>query len=295
MQDLRHWLDRQGLKCELYYCPAFYTYEDTNLGEMGLYKNTPWEEDAFGPFKRDLRIIGENMPEDVFVIWTGPNVRTRKITDEDFMDWKANLAGRDPFLWDNTMYSHHPFTSTAVFTAYNNEFPENFHLKTAGRGMYINGNASAETERASFMTANDFLWNPADYLPKRSLEKSIAHLYGSQNISKIIEFRDSELAIRRLKGEKQLKSDIDTLWAAIAKVRATTGKNPFYYHQIYIRLKALRNQLRCSIPTPNSPKTIQEQLSELEQKREEFLESLEKAGLENLVRDLKTQMESVSE
>jgi hypothetical protein len=295
MQDLRHWLDRQGFKCELYYCPPFYTYEDTNLGEMGLYKNTPWEKDAFGPFKRDLQIIGENMPKDVFVIWTGPNVRTRKITDEDFNDWKENLAGRDPFLWDNTMYSHHPFTSTAIFTAYDNEFPEKFHLKTAGSGMYMNGNASAETERASFMTANDFLWNPADYIPKRSLEKSIALLYGCQYISKIIEFRDSELVIRRLKGEQQIKSDIETLWAAIAKVRATTGKNPFYYHQIYIRLKALRNQLICSVPTQYSSKSIQEQLSEFERKRLELLKSLEQAGLENLVQDLKTQMESVSE
>jgi hypothetical protein len=290
MQDLRNWLDEQGAKCELYYCPAFYTYEDNNLGDMDLYKDTPWEQDAFGPFKRDLHIIGKNMPKDVFVIWTGPNVRTRKITDEDFEDWKENLDGRAPFLWDNTMYSHYPFTTTALFTSYENELPLYFHRKTAGHGMYMNGDATTEAHRAAYMTANDFLWNPAAYNPEQSIGKAIASLYGTESVSDILELRDAELAIRRLIGEKQLKSDIDTLWSAIYKVRNTISNNPSYYIRIYVRLKALRNQLKCSLPAADPNKSFQEQITELDLKRQKCLNSLKKAGLNSLVEKLKDEL-----
>jgi hypothetical protein len=182
MQELRNWLDQQGARCELYYCPYFYTYEDNNLGDIDLYKDTPWEEGAFGPFKRDLRIIGEHMPKDVFVIWTGPHVRTRKITDEDFLDWKKNLGGRAPFLWDNTMYSHHP---------------------------YIISN------------------------------------------------------------------------------------NPSWYMRIYVRLKALRNQLRWSLPAADPNQSFLEQIAELDLKRQKCLKSLEKARLNDLVKILKKEMVQV--
>jgi hypothetical protein len=290
MQDLRDWIDRLGFKCELYYCPPFYTYEDTNLGEMDLYKNTPWEKDAFGPFKRDLQSIGENMPKDLFVIWTGPKVRTRKISDKDIQDWKANLGGRTPFLWDNTMYSQHPFTSTALFTPYQNEFPAHFNKKTAGNGMYVNGDATLEVDRAAYMTANDFLWNPKAYIPEQSLSNTISSLYGTGAITDILSFKNAELSIRRLIGERQMKSEIDSLWSAVAIIRATTGKNPFYYMHIYIRLKALCNQLRWSISHKDPDKFIQEQITELDRERQQSLKSLELAGLDHLVNALKNGM-----
>ena len=290
MQDLRNWLDERGAKCELYYCPPFYTYEDVHYGEMGLFKGTIWEEDVFRPLYRDLEIIGKNMPEDVFVIWTGPRVRSRSISDAELVEWTANLAGRPPFLWDNTIYSHHPFTSTPLFTAYANTFPVDFHRKTAGNGIYLNGDICSETYCVACMTANDFLWGPQRYQPEQSLKTAIANLYGTESLEDALEFKDAELMLRRLIGERQLQSDTDTLWDAILKVRATTMKNPYYYHRIYFRLKALRYQLRCSVPEPDSIEVFMKKVESLDNRRQAALETLEQAGLINLVAALKKDM-----
>jgi hypothetical protein len=288
MQDLKDWLDKRGAKCELYYCPPFYTYQDNNLGDMEMHKGTPWEEEAFVPLKRDLDIIGRDMPADVFIIWTGPEVRSRKISDLDIQDWTKNLAGRAPFLWDNTMYGHHPFTNTALFTAYDNDLPANFHLKTAGNGMFINGAAYGESDRAAYMTANDFLWNGMRYLPQQSINSAVTTLYGEGAVKNILGFKDAELTLRQVIGERQFKSDVDILWNAVLKIRATTEKNPFYYMRIYTRLKALNYQLKYSVP--DTIKSFQEQVVDLDHKRRVFLQSLEQAGLDNLVDVLKDEM-----
>ncbi|MCB0753745.1 MAG: hypothetical protein KDC52_19890, partial [Ignavibacteriae bacterium] len=132
MKEIKNWLKEKSLSTELYYVPPFYTYEDMHYGDMDLYKNTPWEEDAYKPFYRDLEYIGLNMPDEVFIMWCGPYVRSRTITMENLYDWRYNLKGKTPFLWDNTMYSHNPFISTPMFSAWENNLPVDFNNNTAG-------------------------------------------------------------------------------------------------------------------------------------------------------------------
>ena len=47
-------LDEQFTDIELYYVPPFYTYEDMYYGDMSQYQNTPWEQQAYEPLKRDV-------------------------------------------------------------------------------------------------------------------------------------------------------------------------------------------------------------------------------------------------
>ena len=108
-----------------------------HYGLLSLYKNTPWGEEIFRILKQHLGYIGKNMPENVKIIWTGPNVRSRKISQTDIDEWKSLLNGRLPFLWDNTLYSHHPFTAAPLFTAYSNDFPDEFNYQTDSKGMYL--------------------------------------------------------------------------------------------------------------------------------------------------------------
>ena len=59
------------------------------------------------------------------------------------------------------------------------------------------------------MTANDYLWNPADFSPKKSLENALSLSYGDKAVEPILNFKKAELSLRRLNGEKSLKPAID--------------------------------------------------------------------------------------
>jgi hypothetical protein len=266
---------------EIYYVPAFYTYEDMHYGDMELYNNTPWENDAYKPLQQDLNYLGTNLPEDVYVIWCGPNVRSRKITLEDLKNWTAELKGRVPFLWDNTIYSHHPFTSTPLFSAYENNFPIDFSNNTAGNGMFVNGDTNAEDSKAAMITVNDYLWNPSSYNPIQSINNALERNYGKKLVEPLLEFKTVELGLRKTIGERKLWFEADTLWQVIRKIRFITDKNPFSYHLNYTRMKGLRLQLKNSVPEPKEKENFINECKALDQKRKNILEKIKLIDAKN--------------
>ncbi len=271
MNSLGEWSEALNINNELYFVPPFYTYEDMYYGEMELFKNTPWEDDAYKPLYRDLNYIGTNMSNNIFVVWTGPYVRSRTVNSEDLFDWTYNLKGTVPFLWDNTIYSHYPFSSSPMFTAYNNDFPNDFYVTTAGNGIFVNGNISQEDTKATAITTNDYLWNPENYNPPASLDRALFNLYGEDLKKAILSFKEIELGIREAIGERQLWFDADTLWSAIRRVKKLTTKNPFRYHLNYTRMKALRLQLKYSVPEPIGKNIFVQKILKLFKKREQVL------------------------
>ena len=273
MTELNNWLNKNSYRSELYYCPGFYTYEDMHYGDMSLFKNTPWEKDAYGPLAQELNYIGMNMPPAVFIIWTGPFVRSRKITIDDLNDCTNNLKGRTPYLWDNTIYSHFAFTTTPFFTAYNNELPKDFYLRTTGNGMYINGDANSEDSKAAMITAMDYLWNPDKYDPSKSIQVAMNRLYSNKAAPLLLELKNVELEFRKKIGERKLWFEADTLWTIIRKIRYIHDKNPFPYHLNYTRLKALRLQLKNSVPEPLPKEEFIKECLTLDQKRKDILEN----------------------
>lgn len=275
INDLKQWIESNSYKSEIYYVPAFYTYEDMNYGDMELYKNTPWEKEPFGFLKQDLNFIGSNMNEDVYIIWCGVNVRSRSISVDHINDWSLNLKGRIPFLWDNTIYSHHPFTSTPLFSAYSNKLPGDFSRRTAGNGMFVNGNADSEDSKASMITVNDFLWNSSGYDSLRSIQNAMKRLYGGTSASLLFEFKEAELEFRKKIGERSLWFEADTLWSIIRKIRYIHDKNPFHYHFNYTRMKALRLQLKNSVPEPLPKEKFNDGILQLDNKRNRILKKIE--------------------
>jgi hypothetical protein len=239
-----------------------------------MFKGTPWEDDAFRPLFRDLAYIGRHMPQEVFVVWSGPYVRSRSISIEDVEEWTRNLAGRVPFLWDNTIYSHHPFTTTPLFTAYENAFPPDFHIRTAGNGMYLNGDLASEDMKVAAITANDFWWNPSSYNPAVSLRTAMENMYGIESAPLLQAFGETELELRKKIGERRLWFAADTLWKTIRSVRGITDKNPFSYHLNYTRLKALRMQLKSSVSEPSPLPQFLEECRVLDAKRRKLLDAV---------------------
>jgi len=274
MNELDNWFAEKKYDIESYYVPAYYTYEDMHQGDIELFIGTQWESGALEPLYRDLEYIGTNMNENIYLIWCGPYVRSRKITKEHIDDWTKNLSGRIPFLWDNTIYSHHPFTSTPLFTAYENEFPEELYLLTGGNGIFINGDFNLEDHKVAAITANDYMWNPEKYNPELSLELAIKRLYGEELYKPLLEFKEVELGLRKVIGQRKLWFETEKLWQQIRNVRFVTEKNPFDYHLNYTRLKGLRLQLKSSVPEPKSKEDFISECKVLEMQREEVLNKI---------------------
>jgi hypothetical protein len=290
MNELVRWSKSTKHKIEFYYCPPFYTYEEMYYGDMKLYLDTPWEDHAFGPLKRDLKIIGEKMSKDVFIMWTGPYVCTRTLTENDLFDWTNNLQGRTPFLFDNSIFSQLEYTARTMFTPYQNDFPENFELKTGGNGIFINGDGVGETSRAATMTANAYMWEGDNYQPDVSLMEAMRKLYGENAISALLKYKETELELNKKIKEREIWSAADELWKSIRDTRFITEKNPFDYHLNYGRFKALRMQLKYSVPEPEPFELFVKKCIDLDKQRRDLLKEIEELSFMRLSYSLQTEM-----
>ena len=295
MNNLYDWTESNNFDVEFIYCPAFYTYEEMHYGDMELFQDTPWEDDAYGPLKRDLKIIGENMNKNIQVLWTGPYVCTRRITDNDIEDWTNNLQGKVPFLFDNSIFAHLEFTARTMFTAYGNDFPEKFSEKTGGNGIFINGDATGETSRVATMTANAYMWEEERYNPEVSLINAMGKLYGSNNMNLLFRYKDVELELCKTIKQREIWFAADELWKSIRKTRFITEKNPFYYHQNYGRFKALRMQLKYSVPEPEDISEFKNKCLRLAEKRESLLKEIELRSFNRLSYSLQSEMTELPE
>ena len=146
--------------------------------------------------------LGENVDENIGIIWTGSTVRS---LDNDYAQIKrfsTYLQGRYPMLWDNTPYAraraagyswgHSPYKATLcnLFEAYEVNFPPDFHKYTFRSGVYINA-GTGERYRAKDITIADFLWNQNTYDPDLSLWKALLTLYGKKDAIAILTFNDA--------------------------------------------------------------------------------------------------------
>lgn len=290
MNNIYDWAKQNKYEMNLLYCPSFYTYEEMHYGDMQLFKGTPWEDAAFGPLRRDLKIIGEKMYPDIEIMWTGPYVCTRTLTDEDLDEWTNNLQGRKPFLFDNSIFSDLEFTARTMFTPYGNEFPRNFSQKTGGNGIFINGNAVGESSRAATMTANAYMWEESNYNKEESIIKAMQKLYHSSNINLFLKYKEVELELTKTVRQRELWFASDELWQSIRNTRFITEKNPFYYHQNYGRLKALRLQIKHSVPEPDDYDEFKNKCIELDKQRRDLLDEIEKRGFIKLSYSLQSEM-----
>lgn len=290
MNELVRWSKNNKLNIEFFYCPAFYTYEEMHYGDMQLYIDTPWEDAAYKPLKRDLKIIGEKMNKDVQIMWTGPYVCTRTLTDDDLKDWTNNLSGRVPFLFDNSIFSELDFTARTMFTPYDNNFPSNFGSKTGGNGIFINGDGVGETSRAATLTANAYMWEGDSYNPAVSLFNAMVKLYGVEAVNTLLKYKETELQLVREIKQREIWFAADELWKSIRDTRFITEKNPFHYHLNYGRFKALRMQLKYSVPEPEDYNSFRKKCSELDNKRWLLIDEIEKLSFKRLSYTLQMEM-----
>jgi hypothetical protein len=117
----------------------------------------------------DLSLIGQSIPQEIHIVWTGPVVRSARITKEHVEAYAA-LIGRRPFLWDNTLYMHHNPTSY-LFDAFVTEYPDRF-WEIDDTGVHYNA-GGGEIYKVGLMTTADYLWNPKGYSAEWSLRRAL--------------------------------------------------------------------------------------------------------------------------
>lgn len=290
MNELVGWSKKNNLNIEFYYCPSFYTYEEMHYGDMELYTDTPWEDAAYKPLKRDLKIIGDKMNKNVHIMWTGPYVCTRTLTDQDLKDWTSNLSGRVPFLFDNSIFAQLDYTARTMFTPYQNDFPSDFGNKTGGNGIFINGDGVGESSRAATLTANAYMWEGDSYNPSVSLINAMTKLYGADALNTMFRYKETELELVKEIKQREIWYAADELWKSIRDTRFITEKNPFHYHLNYGRFKALRMQLKYSVPEPEDYESFKRKCIELDKKRRLLIDEIEKLSFNRLSYTLQMEM-----
>jgi len=159
--------------CELLVVPPYYWIPQGSYREPG---------------EADLRTIGASVPKDVHLVWTGPVVRSAQITEEHVKTY-ADLIGRQPFLWDNTLYMHHNPPSY-LLDAFVTKYPARF-WELDDTGVHYNA-GGGEVYKVGLMTTADYLWNPEQYDPERCLRRALHQATGSEEaVEACLAFRDA--------------------------------------------------------------------------------------------------------
>ncbi len=199
------------------FCPPY--YQGVNTGLPG---GRP-EREAY------LRKLGELIPPEVLVIWTGPVTRSLEITQRQ-TDGFTRVLGRSPFLWDNTLYAHrsqfgydgrHPHY---LFDAFQTKCPKRFYEATPG--IVFNGGIT-EIYRIARINTADYFWNPEAYDPEASLRKALALVGGPELVDDLIGFRDAYYGVFDRHYQQQ-----GTLLAARDELTASAGQAARLYRKI---------------------------------------------------------------
>ncbi len=154
-------------KCLIWFCPVPYGgTPDTKLVFTNLKEGTDY-----------LNVIGQVIPEDVFVYWTGTDVFSPKMNGET-ADKFAKPIRRKPFIWDNDSI------------AWINRW-EALHGRSKDLYKHTSGyvaNLAQGEGHCQFldnvfpviMSMADYLWNPEAYDESKALEKTFRFLAGSR-------------------------------------------------------------------------------------------------------------------
>ncbi len=147
-----------------------------------------------------LRKLSRNIPRDVHIMWTGPVTRSLRITNEQVAAFKK-LIGRDPFLWDNTVYAHRSRYGYSTrhpgyfFDLFATEYPADYPKTCPGIRYNWGYNDNVLTQTGDINIA-DYLWNAEAYDPERSLRRALAILCGPDAVDDALALRDAYYTIK---------------------------------------------------------------------------------------------------
>lgn len=149
----------QGLKekspeIKFVFCPVTYSTADAKT-------NLDYAKD-----------IGENTDKEIPFFWTGTEVCSPTITDDDAGEISAIFGHRKILIWDN--YPANDYAPKRLFLA-----PIQGRSKTLYHhvlGLVSNPMKQVEISKLPLATVGDYLWNPENYNSDESITKSVVSL-----------------------------------------------------------------------------------------------------------------------
>jgi hypothetical protein len=160
----------------LTFCPTWYS----GTGDTGIETNTTLgaraespdnSNDADTPGVRYTKTIARELDPSVYLFWTGPDVCSLTITAEQAQLYRA-LCGHRILLFDNyPVNDQEPTLHLGPFSG------RSANLSSAIDGYFLNSMSyQVKANRIPLLTLADYLWNPQQYDPARSIGQAIAHL-----------------------------------------------------------------------------------------------------------------------
>ncbi len=163
MARLHDTLKREYPALELSICPAPYSLRHVYAGS----------NERKPDMVRYLRDLDAEMPPDIAVVWTGPEVGSPAIEREHFLEYSRLVGNRPTFLWDNSNCCDVPSMNQFATTRYNGFAADSHGI------FYLNAFAFYWAwQRPFVLNAMDALWNPGAFDAERSYEQAVEKTYG---------------------------------------------------------------------------------------------------------------------
>lgn len=122
-----------------------------------------------------IRILGEGIPQEIPVFWTGMDVAVEQITAEEARQW-GQLMDRKPLIWDNFPVNDYDPWRPYVGPLRGRD-PQ---LYTETRGLIANPNVEPYLSMVPLYTVADYVQDPEGYDPDASWHRALEYLYGEE-------------------------------------------------------------------------------------------------------------------
>lgn len=162
--EITHYIKSLTKPIKIAMCPTYYSYDPVLKALFGLMP------------KNYLNKLGNFLDKDIDIIWTGPEVCSKKITVEHIED-VSNVLQRKPLLWDNYPVNDSPRLTPFLFlNGFDNRPKE---LKNICSAHTINPMVQPSLTQIPMATLSD-LYNDINYSSKRSWNKHARRILGEK-------------------------------------------------------------------------------------------------------------------
>ncbi len=190
--------------------------------------------------QRYLRDLAMELPDEIKVVWTGPYVRSKKVTRKDFLKFTDYVQGQPLLLWDNSCNGPIPRWETSFYPG--------FALDSNGV-IYINmpGFFGWAWQGPFGLAANAYLWNPKSYNSITAHRDAVERLYGKGTYSPVNEYIKNYALLKAVMktNKKKAKSILARLTNALEKMK----KKGLPIRRPAGEIKRIRSILEAAPPT----------------------------------------------
>ncbi|GEM_PF-735923 len=128
------------------------------------------------PEKSDyLLTIGNGLPADIEIFWTGTRVYSPSIAQADAIR-AGNVLRRKPLYWDNFPVNDYISSRLHLGPLFNRQNG----LERCSTGLVMNGMNQAEASKIALYTAASYLWNSKAYIAGTAWQRSLKEIGGTE-------------------------------------------------------------------------------------------------------------------